>query len=99
MHQILRGLERRARIEIPERAFHVAAAELGALHRARVDDGAGSRAAVVTTSSEFRTGTLSSSNVRQLTDIQLTEIENRMMHNQLMERFARELYQRVMEMF
>lgn len=60
---------------------------------------AGSRAAVVTTSSEFRTGTLSSSNVRQLTDIQLTEIENRMMHNQLMERFARELYQRVMEMF
>ena len=31
MHQILRGLERRARIEIPERAFHVAAAELGAL--------------------------------------------------------------------
>ena len=59
----------------------------------------GSRAAVVTTSSEFRTGTLNSSDVRRLTDIQLTEIESRMVHDQLMERFARELYQRVMEMF
>jgi hypothetical protein len=59
----------------------------------------GSRAAVVTTSSEFRTGTLNSSDVRRLTDIQLTEIEGRMVQDQLMERFARELYHRVMEMF
>ena len=59
----------------------------------------GSRAAVVTTSSEFRTGTLNSSDVRRLTDIQLTEIEARMVQGQLMDRFAKELYQRVMEMF
>jgi hypothetical protein len=59
----------------------------------------GSRAAVVTTSSEFRTRTLNSSDVRQLTDIQLTEIESRMVQDQLMERFAKELYQRIMEMF
>jgi hypothetical protein len=59
----------------------------------------GSRAAVVTTSSEFRTGTLNSSDVRRLTDIQLTEIETRMVQDQLMERFAQELYHRVMEMF
>lgn len=59
----------------------------------------GSRAAVVTTSSEFRTGTLNSADVRRLTDIQLTEAERRVAVDQLMERFARELYQRVMEMF
>lgn len=59
----------------------------------------GSRAAVVTTSSEFRTGTLNSSDVRRLTDVQLSEIEARMVQDQLLERFARELYQRVMEMF
>ena len=59
----------------------------------------GSRAAVVTTSSEFRTRTLDSSDVRRLTDIQLTEIEQRLVQDQLIERFARELYQRVVEMF
>jgi hypothetical protein len=59
----------------------------------------GSRAAVVTTSSEFRTGTLNASDVRRMTDIQLTEFERRAVEDQLMERFARELYQRVMEMF
>jgi hypothetical protein len=59
----------------------------------------GSRAAVVTTSSEFRTGTLNTSDVRRLTDVQLTEIESRVVQDQLMERFARELYERVMEMF
>ena len=59
----------------------------------------GSRAAVVTTSSEFRTGTLNSSDVRRFTDIQLTEVERRMVEDQLLERFAKELYQRVMEMF
>src|SRR5262245_28575414 len=59
----------------------------------------GSRAAVVTTSSEFRTGTLNSSDVRHMTDVQLTESERRAMRGQLMERFAKELHQRVIEMF
>jgi Lipopolysaccharide-assembly len=59
----------------------------------------GSRAAVVTTSSEFRTGTLNASDVRRMTDIQLTEVEQRGVRDQLIERFAKELHQRVMEMF
>lgn len=59
----------------------------------------GSRAAVVTTSSEFRTATLNSSDVRRLTDIQLTESERRDVRERLMERFAKELHQRIMEMF
>lgn len=59
----------------------------------------GSRAAVVTTSSEFRTSTLNSSDVRRLTDIQLTESEQREVRGRLMERFAKELHQRIMEMF
>ncbi len=60
---------------------------------------AGSRAAVVTTSSEFRTGTLNSTDVSRLTDIQLTELDRRAIRDQLMEQFARELHQRVTEMF
>lgn len=60
---------------------------------------AGSRAAVVSTSSGFRTGTLNNSDVQQLTDIQLTEAQRKDTRNQLIERFAKELYQRVMEMF
>jgi hypothetical protein len=60
---------------------------------------AGSRAAVVPTSSDFRTGTLNTSDVNQFTDIQLTEAEKIDTRNQLMERFAKELYQRIMEMF
>ncbi len=60
---------------------------------------AGSRAAVVTTSSEFRTSTLNSTDVRRLTDIQLTEGERREVRERLMERFAKELHQRIMEMF
>jgi len=59
----------------------------------------GSRAAVVTTSSEFRTGTLNSGDVRSMTDIQLTESERRGVRDRLMERFAKELHQRIMEMF
>ena len=59
----------------------------------------GSRAAVVTSSSEFKTRTLDASDVRRLTDIQLTETENRAVRGQLVERFARELHQRLMEMF
>ena len=60
---------------------------------------AGSRAAVVTTSSEFRTGTLNSTDVSRLTDIQLTELDRRAVRDRLMEQFARELHQRVTEMF
>lgn len=59
----------------------------------------GSRAAIVTTSSEFRTGTLNSEDVRRMTDIQLTESERRAARDQLMERFAKELRQRITEMF
>ena len=59
----------------------------------------GSRAAVVTTSSAFRTGTLNALDVRRMTDIQLTEVERRAVRDQLMEQFAKELHQRVIEMF
>jgi hypothetical protein len=59
----------------------------------------GSRAAVVTTSSEFRTGTLNAADVRRMTDIQLTETENRQARQDLIESFARELHQRLMQMF
>jgi len=59
----------------------------------------GSRAAVVTTSSEFRSGTLNASDVRRMTDIQLTELDRRAVRDQLMEQFAKELHQRVTEMF
>jgi outer membrane lipopolysaccharide assembly protein LptE/RlpB len=60
---------------------------------------AGSRAAVVTTSSAFRTGTFNSTDVSQLTDIQQTEVDRRATRDRLMEQFARELHQRVTEMF
>jgi len=60
---------------------------------------AASRAAVVATSSEFRTGTLNASDVRRMTDIQLTESQQSGAREELMARFAQELYQRLMEMF
>jgi hypothetical protein len=60
---------------------------------------AGQRAAAVTTSSQFQNQALNTSDVRRLTDIQLTETESRRMREDLMERFARELHQRLMEMF
>jgi hypothetical protein len=59
----------------------------------------GSRAAVVTTSSEFRSGTLNTTDVRRMTDIQLTESERRAVRVQLMDEFARELRQRIFETF
>jgi outer membrane lipopolysaccharide assembly protein LptE/RlpB len=59
----------------------------------------GSRAAAVTTSSEFRTGTLNTSDVLRMTDIQFTGAERRAVRERLMEDFAKELHQRVMEMF
>jgi outer membrane lipopolysaccharide assembly protein LptE/RlpB len=61
---------------------------------------AGSRAAVVTTSSEFlQSRTLSATDVRRMTDIQLTTAERGAVRDQLMEQFAKELHQRVIEMF
>ena len=59
----------------------------------------GSRAAVVTTSSDFRTGTLNATDIRRMTDAQLTEVERSGLRGELMERFAKELHQRIMEMF
>jgi hypothetical protein len=59
----------------------------------------GSRAAVVTTSSKFRTGTLNAADVRRMTDVQLTEVERSSLRSELMERFAKDLHQRIMEMF
>jgi hypothetical protein len=60
---------------------------------------AASRGAVVTTSSEFSTGTLDEADVRRMTDIQLTESQQTGARERLMARFAQELYQRLMEMF
>ncbi len=59
----------------------------------------GSRAAVVTTSSEFKTGTLNATDVRRMTDIQLTEADKQRVREQLIEGFAHELHQRLVEMF
>jgi lipopolysaccharide assembly LptE-like protein len=59
----------------------------------------GSRAAVVTTSSEFKTGTLNVTDVRRMTDIQLTEADRQRARDRLMEDFAHELHQRLLEMF
>jgi hypothetical protein len=59
----------------------------------------GSRAAVVTTSSDFKSGTLNASDVRRMTDIQLTENQEQQARDQIIDRFARELHQRLMEMF
>jgi lipopolysaccharide assembly LptE-like protein len=59
----------------------------------------GSRAAVVTTSSEFKTGTLNATDVRRLTDIQLTEAATREARDRLIAGFAEDLRQKLMEMF
>ncbi len=59
----------------------------------------GSRAAVVTTSSQFQTGTLNPIDVRSMTDIQLTESEKGELRERLLTRFAQELHQKLMEMF
>jgi hypothetical protein len=59
----------------------------------------GSRAAIVTTSSDFRTGTLNATDVRRMTDIQLTETEHTVVRGDLIQRFARELHDRLVEMF
>jgi hypothetical protein len=59
----------------------------------------GSRGAVVTTSSDFKSRNLNTVDVRQFTDIQLTETFSQEAKERLVARFARELHQRLMEMF
>ena len=53
----------------------------------------------MTTSSEFRTNTLNTADVRNMTDIQLSESDRRAVRDKLMGLFAKELHQRIMEMF
>jgi outer membrane lipopolysaccharide assembly protein LptE/RlpB len=59
----------------------------------------GSRGAVVTSSSDFKTRNLNTADVGQFTDIQLTETLNQEAKDRLVERLARELHQRILEMF
>ena len=59
----------------------------------------GSRAAVVTSSSQFRTGTLSARDIREMTDIQLTESDKQRVRDELIEGFAQQLHQRLLEIF
>lgn len=60
---------------------------------------AGSRGAVVTTSSEFRAQSLNASDVRQFTDIQLTETMKQDSRGRLLESAAHDLHARLLEMF
>ena len=64
-----------------------------------VETYSGSRGAVVTTSSKFQRGTLNASDLPQFIDIQLSETLEYRARGQLVEQFARKLYQRVVEMF
>ena len=59
----------------------------------------GSRGAVVTSSSGFKSGTLNPGDVRRMTDIQLTETLKQEARERLVEKFSRELHQRLMELF
>jgi outer membrane lipopolysaccharide assembly protein LptE/RlpB len=60
---------------------------------------AGSRAAVVTTSSDFRNGTLNPRDVPQFTDIQLTETFKQDARSRLAEGAAHDLQTRLLELF
>ncbi len=60
---------------------------------------AGSRGAVVTTSSDFRARGWSATDVRQFTDIQLTESLRQDARDSLLGQAARDLHARLMEMF
>lgn len=64
-----------------------------------VETYSGSRGAVVTSSSDFARGNLNSSDVRRLTDVQLTETFSMETRRRLIDRVARELHQRLMELF
>jgi hypothetical protein len=58
-----------------------------------------SRGAVVTTSPDFRSRTLNPGDVRQLTDIQLTETAKQDARGRLMESAAHDLHTQLLEMF
>jgi len=58
-----------------------------------------SRGAVVTTTPEFKTGSLNLNDLRAFTDAQLTETLRNDTRERLAVKFARELYQRMMERF
>jgi hypothetical protein len=60
---------------------------------------AGSRGAVVTTSSDFRSRTLNADDVRNFTDIQLTETLKQEARGRLLESAAHDLHTRLLEMF
>lgn len=59
----------------------------------------GSRGAVVTTSSEFKSGTLNASDLPRFTDIQLTESLKQEAREEITGKFARDLHQRLMDLF
>lgn len=59
----------------------------------------GSRGSVVTTSSDFKTRTLNENNLSQFTDIQLTETYSQEARDRLVAQFARDIHQRLMELF
>jgi outer membrane lipopolysaccharide assembly protein LptE/RlpB len=60
---------------------------------------AGSRGAVVTTSPDFRSRTLNPGDVRQFTDIQLTETLKQDARGRLMQAAAKDLHARLLELF
>ncbi len=82
-------LRRRLPDEILWRAQNT---RLSALH-------SGSRGAVVTTSSDFKRGTLNPNDIRQFTDVQLTESLDYEAKERMVKEFARELHQRLVDMF
>ena len=59
----------------------------------------GSRGAVVTTSSEFKSRPLNAADVPRFTDVQLTETMKQEARARLMERASRDMLQRMLEMF
>lgn len=59
----------------------------------------GARGAVVTTSSDFVRGALNPNDIPQFTDAQLTETMQQKAREQIVERFARELQEKVAEGF
>ncbi len=60
---------------------------------------AGARGAVVTTSSDFRSRTLNPGDVRQFTDIQLSETLKQDARGRLVQAAARDLHSRLLELF
>ena len=59
----------------------------------------GARGAVVTTSSAFQRRTLNAEDIPLFTDVQLSETMNRETRADLVNRFARKMYQKLIEMF